>query len=190
LQTYDDELVEYGFTPEKIEIYSPNQACIDGDILFDWPEDTFVLDLQRRRVAFDYWWPAFLLLDNCSPHFGEGMTKISDDNNLKLLYIPPHSSNSLQCLDVGVFGIAKRRIRKINRTEEDNIQTSHIIQLMNGFPSAAVPMNIMKSFRNMGISLNRAGLKTPNTVRLRKKDEYLLKRTRLEKKMTVLKTSK
>jgi hypothetical protein len=69
--------------------------------------------------------PAFLLSDNCSPHFDEGVTKISDENNLKLLYLPP--------------------------------------------------MNIMKSFGNVGISLNRVGLQirsavTPDTPGLWKKE--------------------
>jgi hypothetical protein len=67
-QIYDDELVEYVFTPEKTEIYPQNHAPIDSDIFFDWLKNTFVPDGQRRRVAFDYWGPAFLLLDNCSPH--------------------------------------------------------------------------------------------------------------------------
>jgi hypothetical protein len=46
---------------------------------------------------------------------------------------------------------------------------------MNGFLPAAVPMNIIKSFRNVGICLNRVGLQircevTLNTVRLWKKE--------------------
>jgi hypothetical protein len=110
-------------------------------------------------------------LDNSSPQFGEGVTNISDENNLKLLCIPPHSSYFSQGLDVRVFGIAKRWIQKINRKKELSIQTSHIIQTMNGFLPAAVPMNIIESFRNVGISLNRVGLQifcavTLNTVRL------------------------
>jgi hypothetical protein len=169
--TYDDELIEYGFTPEKLEIYSQGHAYIDKDIFYDWMKDTLVPDLQRRRVAHDYWGPAFLLLDSCSAHFGPDVTDISEANNLKLLYIPAHSSHFLQCLDVCVFGVAKRLIRKINRTEAVNVQTSHIIQLVNGFLSAAVPTNIVKSFRNVGISLKRIGLEiscktTPDTVRL------------------------
>jgi hypothetical protein len=112
-----------------------------GELVFDWLDDTFVPDLQRRRVAFDYWGPAFLLLDKCSLHFGEGVTKIWDEHNLKLLHIPPHSSHFLQCLDARVLGIAKRRIREVNHTEEVNIKTSHDIQFMNEFFSAAVPMN-------------------------------------------------
>jgi hypothetical protein len=52
---------------------------------------------------------------------------------------------------------------------------SHIVQLMNGSLPAAVPMTVMKSFRNVGISLNRVGLQircavTPNIARLWKKE--------------------
>jgi hypothetical protein len=80
----------------------------------------------------------FLLLDICSAHSRDDVSLILEANNLHLLYIPPHSSHFLQCLDVSVFGTAKEMINRTNRTEDVNIQTAHIIQLVNGFPSAAV----------------------------------------------------
>jgi hypothetical protein len=58
------------------------------------------------------------MLDNCSPHFGEGVTKISDENNLQLPYRPPLSHHPID----------------------------------ERLPARAVPMNIVKSLRNVGIS--------------------------------------
>jgi hypothetical protein len=58
-------------------------------------------------------------------------------------------------LDLSVFGITKRLIQRINKLEAVNVQTDHIIRVVNGFMSAAVPKNIVASFRNAGISVKR-----------------------------------
>jgi hypothetical protein len=119
--TYEDELAEYGLTDEKIVIYSQKNAFIDRDIFFDWLKDVFQPDLVARRIKYSYSGKAYLLLDNCSAHFGPDVHNLCADNNLELLYIPPHSSHFLQCLDVSVFGITKNLIRTYNRIDEANI---------------------------------------------------------------------
>lgn len=169
--TYDDELLEFGLTSEKIDVYSQKHSYIDRDIFTDWLKDTVIPDLRKRRALHKYSGPAFLLLDNCSAHYGPDITALANQNNLHFLYIPPHSSHFLQCLDVSVFGITKRLIANINRVEKVNIQTEHMIRLVNGFLAAAVPTNIIKSFKNAGISIARTGRDirckvTPETVRL------------------------
>jgi hypothetical protein len=37
--------------------------------------------------------------------------------------------------------------------EKPNIQTQHVVQVVCAFMAAAVPVNIIKSFRNSGINL-------------------------------------
>jgi hypothetical protein len=170
-RTYEDELVEYGLTSEKLEVYSRRHAYIDRDIFFDWPKDTMVHELNKRRMAYDYLGPAFLLLDNCSAHFGGDISTMAEESNLRLLYIPPPSSRFLQCLDISVFLVAERAIARINRAEAVNVQTLHIIQLVNSFLSAAVPTNIVKSLKNLGISLRSTELEigcitTPDPMRM------------------------
>jgi hypothetical protein len=176
--TYEDEMVEFGLTGEKLEVYSQKHAFIDRDIFFDWLKDTLIPDLIRRRANCSYEGTSFLLLDNCTAHFGPCITDLCDRNRLQLLYIPPHSSHFLQCLDVSVFGLTKKAISDLNRTEDANPQTKHIVKMVNGFLSAATPTNVVMSFRNSGISLARTGLDircktTPNTVRLFNADELL-----------------
>jgi hypothetical protein len=41
--------------------------------------------------------------------------------------------------------------------QDMNVQASHIFQILKGFMSTAVPMNIVKSFTNSGISIRREG---------------------------------
>jgi hypothetical protein len=169
--TYEDEVLEYGLTEEKLEVYSQKHAFIDRDIFFDWMKDTFAPALEIRRQIHHYAGPAYLLLDNCSAHFGPDISQLCTAHNVHLLFIPPHSSHFLQCLDVCIFGLTKRIISSLNRTEDVNIQTQHLIKMVNGFLAAATPTNIIKSFKNAGISVTRNGrslacLATIATVRL------------------------
>jgi hypothetical protein len=154
-KTWNDELVESGLTNEKLEIYSQPKAFIDGGIFEDWFRDTFIVELQRRRAAFSYYGWAALIMDNCSAHRGDLFEQLCRTNQVKILWLPPHSSNQLQMLDLSVFGITKRLIIRINKLEAVNVQTDHIVRVVNGFMSAAVPKNIIASFRNAGITVKR-----------------------------------
>jgi hypothetical protein len=44
-------------------------------------------------------------------------------------------------------------IARINKLEQVNVQTNHIVWVLDGFMVAAVPHNIVVSFRNTGVSL-------------------------------------
>jgi hypothetical protein len=170
--TYDDDIVLFGIKPgENIDIYSQSKAYMDKDIFYTWIRDSLIPDILEKRQRYRYEGPAYLILDNCSSHKGDNVNELCESCNLNLLWLPPHSSHFLQCLDVSLFGITKNNIRAINKTENVFVQTNHIVQIFNGFLSAAIPKNIIKSFQNSGISLKREGLATfctvtPETVRL------------------------
>jgi hypothetical protein len=118
-------------------------------------KDTLIPELKMRRRAYHYSGSEFLLLDSCSAHFGPELSALLNQSNLHLLYIAPHSSHLLQCLDMSVLGITKRLMTNIHQTENVTIQTSHIIQLMNGSFAAPVLANIIKPFQECGnISLS------------------------------------
>jgi hypothetical protein len=97
-------------------------------------------------------------------------------NGLAWFYLPPHSSHFLQCVDLSIFGLTKRQISAINARED--IQTSHILQILNRFMSTAVPTHIVKSFKNSGISIRREGQQvffhvTAENVRLHPAEQML-----------------
>jgi hypothetical protein len=56
-------------------------------------------------------------------------------------------------LDLCIFTVTKRLIARANKVEKVNLQSDHIIRILNGFMSGAVPHNIVQSFRNARISL-------------------------------------
>jgi hypothetical protein len=152
-KTYEDEILLTGLTNEKIEFYSQENSFINGEIFEDWFKDTLCPDIQRRRESFQYWGPAYLLLDNCTAHHGELFQHLCSINNIEPIFLPPHSSNQLQPLDLCLFGVTKKLIQRVNQLETINLQSYHIVRIVNGFMSASVPLNIVESFANAGISL-------------------------------------
>jgi hypothetical protein len=96
---------------------------------------------------------AVLILDGCTAHSSANVGRLCAANNVVLFPLPPQSSNQLQVLDLSLFGVTKRAIARINRMEAANVRSRHIPQVVCGFMSAGVPINIVASCRNAGIGL-------------------------------------
>jgi hypothetical protein len=93
-------------------------------------------------------------MDNCTAHAGDAFLEMCHVANVRLILLPPHSSNQLQMLDLCVFGVTKRLIARLNKLDKRfNVQTSHMVDILTGFHQAASPSTIVASFRNAGISL-------------------------------------
>jgi hypothetical protein len=56
-------------------------------------------------------------------------------------------------LDLCIFGIAKKFIKRANKFDKVNLQTAHIVSILESLMSAAVPRNVTSAFRNAGVSL-------------------------------------
>jgi hypothetical protein len=142
----------FAHTPEKVEIYDQQKAYIYRDIFTDWLKNTFLPEVATRREKYGYQSPAFLIMDNCTAPSGEG-DEMCAEHMVTPIFIALHSSNQLQMLDLSIFGVVERRIARVNKLEQVNIQTNHIHEILQGFYAAAAPANIVASFRNGGVSL-------------------------------------
>jgi hypothetical protein len=152
-KNYSDDAFIHGLTHEKIEIYTQDKAYMIRDIFEDWVKCTLIPELARRRIFFDYWGPAFLIMDNCSSHSGEIFRVLCNENGIIPVLLPPHASNQLQMLDLCLFAVTKRKIEYLNQAIKKTSPIHHIVTVTNGFISAATPENIVASFRNGGVSL-------------------------------------
>jgi hypothetical protein len=64
-------LLLFGYTPDKVKSYDQPQAYIDRDIFTDRFRDTFIPEIQVRRIKDNYHGPAFLVMNSCAAHEGE-----------------------------------------------------------------------------------------------------------------------
>jgi hypothetical protein len=152
-ETFEDELFLHGFTSGKVEISSQTKVYIDSDIFADWFRGIFIPVVAVRRKQYHFFGPAILIPDNCSEHRGPEFEHLCREHCFVVMWLPPHSSNQLQMLDLCLFCATKKLIARMNKLERVNVQTDHIVRVLEGFMAAAVPHNIVASFRNAGVSL-------------------------------------
>ena len=87
--------------------------------------------------------PIFLILDNCSIHNSEiVMTKFHEIGNLKIIWLPPHSSHFLQMLDSCLFGLLKREYRNIKAQSGYPKIESKIVRAFHALWNVIYPQNI------------------------------------------------
>jgi hypothetical protein len=85
---------------------------------------------MRRRAEIHYEGSAILLLDGRSAHYDDEFFEISADIGISPVFLPSHSSDQTQALDVGLFGIHKRGIARIFPPDWLTIQSRQISRLL------------------------------------------------------------
>jgi hypothetical protein len=152
-KTVDVDLLLTGLIDEKVTIRSQPHGFVDI-LLFDlWFETTFLSEFAMRRTKYSYNGPAVLFLDQCSAHISQRFQELCPVNHVVPCYFPLHTFNQFQPLDLSLFGITKRLIARANKLDAVNIQTKHLSSVVCAFLSAAVPLNIVKTFAFSGIYL-------------------------------------
>jgi hypothetical protein len=178
-KTYDEDLMLFGLTPEKVELYSQGTGYVEIPIFDDWMRSIFIPELAMRRQTDSYNGPTFLMLDNCSTHTTSDFRDLWADHHIVPIFLLPHSSNQTEVFDLSVFGLTKLLVARVNRIEETNVQSFHSAQVVCSFLSAANPINVIQSFKNAGISLLVADdqllcMVTPETARCLMEREKVL----------------
>jgi hypothetical protein len=151
-KTYSDDILLHGWSREKFDAYTQSKSFIDRDIFNDWFRDTFIPAVAERKEAWQYTGPSFLILDNCTAHSGQAFDGLCQRHNIVPVFLPPHSSNQTQPLDLCAFGVTKTLVR-FNSFAKNEVSYSHMGLVLEAFYRAAVPSVVTASFRSAGISL-------------------------------------
>nr|CAH7738859.1 unnamed protein product [Callosobruchus chinensis] len=102
--------------------------------------------------------PVLLLLNNHCSHLDIEVVETAKANNVVLLSFPPHCSNKLQPMDVGVYSPFKNYYATQQdawlRSNPGKTMTIHDIPsiVSKSLPLALNPVNIINSFRKTGIA--------------------------------------
>jgi hypothetical protein len=91
-------------------------------------------------------------MDNCTAQPGSEVEEACAASGVVVPLIP-HSSNSIQPVDLSKFGITKRTITGVVRMKIVNVQSGHISQVVSGFISAASPLNVVRMLASAGLVL-------------------------------------
>ena len=117
-----------------------------------------------KREKTRYTGKAILILDGFSAHY-----KCIDDPtrkanieklNIDVVFIPPHSSNQVQPLDLLTFALQKKWKREIKIDKNFSYQSQQIIKTYESVVRASSPRYIVAAFKRAGIF--RLGMKMIN----------------------------
>jgi hypothetical protein len=98
-----------------------DETYVDLDIFCHWARDTFIPDVIARRKCLSCYRAAFLITENCSAHRGLEFDCPCTAYGTIPVWLPSHSSNSLEILDLCTFPVMKRLIFRMNELEKANL---------------------------------------------------------------------
>ena len=150
-ETLDVEFREAGYTSDKLLLSKSDTGYITSSIFQEWVEKCYLPDLWQKRLSYGYWGPAILGLDGCSCHASQLVIQILGRANVILKFLPAHSSDQLQYLDLGIFAVCKLRYAQEYVYSDYSRQTRHLIKIFNGWRAATMPDNVIAAFRRGGL---------------------------------------
>ena len=152
-KTIEKEMFACGYRPDLNHfIVSQESGFITGLIWDFWVENIFVPEVQRRRQLYNYSGEVVLMLDGCSAHSTDYFLDECLYHGITLFQIPPNSSDQVQVLDLGVFGIQKRAVKKVRPSERFSPQSKEIIKICSSWQQIATPTNITAAFCEAGLT--------------------------------------
>ena len=152
-KTIELELYYYGYRPQNGYYYvSQDNAFMTKEIWDHWAETILFPAVKQKRIEYQYSGPIVLLLDGCCAHLSDFFLEESLYLGIVIFFEPPNSSDQLQVLDISLFGIQKKIIKRIHPNKNLSEQSEQIVKIINSWKSAAQPSNIVSAFEQAGFS--------------------------------------
>ena len=118
-QTVFETLKLHGYTNDKVMFGESKKGYITAQLFLEWINYVFCPYVREKRFQYRYSGPGILIMDGCTAHKDQYLIQtIETTTNCKIFFLPPHSSNQLQVLDLGLFHIHKNNIRNMSLDEK------------------------------------------------------------------------
>ena len=150
--TIESELLLAGYTQDRVVLAHSDSGFVTTEIFTRYLRDVLIPHINFRRWELGYYGHAVVIWDNCSCHCHDAICELLEANNVRLVALPPHSSDQLQPLDVGLFGNMKGAQTRVHVPEEMSIQSRQVIRILSAFHATFHPLAITSAFRRAGVS--------------------------------------
>ena len=133
---------------------SPN-GYMDEELFLTWFEEIFVVGTSHVR-------PTVLIIDGHGSHITYSVIKRAMEENIKIILLPPHTTNVLQPLNVGLFRSLKANLSKVTDGvkmlsvigDYQNINKTNFTAIFKeSFERSMSLVTIKNGFRKTGIYL-------------------------------------
>ena len=126
-----------------------SKGWMTSDVMLGW-FDNFIAQEPKR--------PLLLIFDGHLTHFSVNVIRKAIDNDIILMKLPPHVTDIMQPLDVGMFGPLKRKWEKVLNEHmglsgpKTNIRPSDFVNMLSDmWHGAMTSSNAIAGFRTTGI---------------------------------------
>jgi hypothetical protein len=92
-----------------------------------------------------------VIIDGCTWHHCDWVLDEAVAKGVVLHWLPPHSSDETQPLDLGVFGLTRQALRRVRTNPEKTAQSNQWIRMLCAWHVAATPRNVIGRFRPAGL---------------------------------------
>ena len=154
-KTIESEIEQLGYNEDNIFIRYQENGFITTEIFNEWAREIFSPEIMRKRILLDYSGLVLLILDGCSCHISDEFLDLCTDYGVEPLFMPAHSSDQIQPLDLVIFGLMKTSFHNYKIDPKLNPQTREIIKIHHAWVSNAYVYNITQAFRKAGICRER-----------------------------------
>lgn len=149
-KTIDSELYRY-VDRESLQIVHTESGFINTNSFAYWLRTVFYPHIQKLRKLYSYTGQAILIMDGYKAHELALDQQDLINNNIKVHYLVAHSSDQMQPLDIGVFGIMKRFMGNYKRKDDVSELTNQIIRAHCALLSASHSVYCHSAFKAIGI---------------------------------------
>jgi hypothetical protein len=156
-KTLEYDLARWGYREGRMFFRYQENGYITTTRFESWIQDVLVPYVQCKRLVlsmergaqYEGW--AVLLLDGCRCHNTAGVEDLLRREKIRLFPLPPHTSDQLQPLDLGIYGIFKRYFMKRLSLRVTNRQVAEVIRMCDAWQSATVAHNVVTAFQAAGL---------------------------------------
>ena len=142
-----------------IKIEHEETGYVNSEVFNAWINKVFIPAVTSRRLEYNYTGPAVLIIDGCPSHYTEELFDACNSHNIKIFFIPPHSSNQTQMLDLALFHSHKEKVRnaRLFEIDDDDLLIEKVKMLFDSFQQAASYKTITKAFETAGAVFDPPG---------------------------------
>jgi hypothetical protein len=147
----ETELFELGYTPDVVMYGSSESGFITSNLFDDWIVHELIPYVENTRSKLNYQGEAVVILDGCSRHGSDHFLDEMSYYGIVPLFLPAHSSDQTQPLDLGIFALEKAEAMRIRVPDTVSCQTRQVVKATGGYTRACLPNNVISAFRQAGI---------------------------------------
>ena len=152
-KTVERSLLLQGYGPDKCVLVQQDAGFVTSQIFAFWADHVLFPYVLQKRMAYGYEGIVILFLDGCSAHFSDYFMDECTYYGIYPIKEPPGTSDQIQQLDLGIFGIQKALQTK-HYKGDCRANDKAIIEIVNSWRKATTPDNVVSAFHQSGLYVN------------------------------------